>query len=261
MSSPTSIAENAEIREWARARGITVADRGRIGPAVREAFAAAQEGRDPEEPGYRGDGDGGDGIVRPVETMPIPIEGPPVSRETPPVEVVEPKGIAGVRRRLARAATAAGPRKRTSVERVVGGAWGMAARALAVSQANLPTARVLQMQAPVAGAIVDKLVKGTLVDKVMQPLARAGEKADTALALVGPPLIVAVLSRNPQAGPVLLPLLAEALETWCDIAGPEIDRQRKRSEDRKARGFDIEGMIESIFAEGDPGAVPDEQAA
>jgi hypothetical protein len=260
MSSPSSIAENADIRAWARDRGIQISDRGRIGPAIRDAYHDAMDGLDPEEPGYRGDADGQDGIVRPAEVAPIPVEGPVVSRETPPVPVAEPKGIAGVRKRLAKAAAASPTRKRTSVERLVGGVWGMAARAMATSQANLPTARVLNMQAPVAGAIVDKLVKGSVVDRVLQPLARMGDKADTAMALVGPPLIVAALTRNPQMAPLLLPLLSGALETWCDIAGPEIEKQKKRAEERKTRGFDIDKMIEEIFAEVIPSAATAEAA-
>jgi len=40
-SSRPSNAENAKIREWARAKGMTVPERGRIPEKIREAYTAA----------------------------------------------------------------------------------------------------------------------------------------------------------------------------------------------------------------------------
>ena len=273
MSNPKTIRENADIRTWAANRGFELNPTGRIPVAIRRAYENAQNGTDPEEPGYHGpvDVDPGPEPVtdpgpEPAETRPAEIKperrddsetsdpGASVSVLRPPEKkpepVTRPRGIAKIRASLA-GADGKGKRKRTSLARVVGSTWGLAARVMASSPASIPVARVLQLQAPVAGVIVDRLAKDTIVDRVMQPLARMSEKSDTIMALVGPPLLVAAISHNPDNAQFLAPLLRESLTLWIDIAGPELEKMRKREEARKASGIDLDELIEAFFAPGD----------
>src|SRR5262249_21333549 len=73
---------------------------------------------------------------------------------------------------------------RVSVANLISSGWGLAAMALVRNPNAVPIGRVLQMQAPVAGVIVDDMVKGTPVDRLLQPLARAGERGEKAVALI-----------------------------------------------------------------------------
>ena len=118
--------------------------------------------------------------------------------------------------------------KRVSIENVVSSGWAIGAMALARQPQALPVARILDMQAPVAGVIVEDLARGTLLDKVLQPLARGGEKAEKAMALAGPPLLVGMITANPSWAPALRPLLKMAMMSWLQLASPAMDKVQKR---------------------------------
>lgn len=136
---------------------------------------------------------------------------------------------------------------RTSVERLIGRGWEMLSRL--ANPVNPPVARVLAFQAPVAGMLLDEIVKDTVVDTVLQPIVRAEEKMELAFALIGPPLIVGALTVRPEAQPVLIPLLKESLVTWLEVAGDKIEAAKKKDEEFKAKyGDSIDEMINAIFA-------------
>jgi len=240
VSTRAEVARNRDIREWARENGVDIGDRGPIPDPVREAWAA-REG-EPVEPV---DGDGaeqlpaGDGDQG-VRVLPAP----PAVAETLPVP--PPK------RRLwpAKGGAGKGTRRRESLETLVGFAWGGLSSSMARAQ-RYPTARILQLQAPVAGVIVDDLLKGGIVDRMLQPLARAGKSGEAAFALVGPPLIVELLQRHPERRDILLPMLHAALEQYAEIAGPKLAAAKKRAEKRAAElgAGDIAELIQWLFAD------------
>ena len=119
--------------------------------------------------------------------------------------------------------------KRVSIENIVSSGWALGAMALARQPTALPVARVLDWQAPVAGVIVEDVAKGTLLDRVLQPLARGGEKAEKAMALAGPPLLVGIITANPSWAPALRPLLKMSMMSWFQLASPAMDKVQKRA--------------------------------
>jgi hypothetical protein len=122
----------------------------------------------------------------------------------------------------------------------------------------IPVARILDMQAPVAGIIVDDLARGTLLDKVLQPLARGGEKAEKTVALIGPPILVGAMNANPRLFPVLKPMLKMTLMSWMKISGPAMAKVQKRQEafSEEFAGVDLDALIDSLWM-GMPDAGPE----
>lgn len=149
-----------------------------------------------------------------------------------------------VRRGSSKGPKVKGPRQ--SVEKLITTVWNVAARM--VQPVAWPVANVLHVQAPVAGMILEDVVKNTAVDAMLQPLAKIGKGGEVALALLGPPVLVGLLSAKPETAPVAVPLLKEALRAWIDIAGPKMmevaEREKKFKEEY---GSTIDDMIALFF--------------
>ena len=134
------------------------------------------------------------------------------------------------------------PKARVSVDKLIGGLWQVAAQLTA--PINLPVARVLDMQAPVAGMLLEDVVKDTVVDRILQPIARFESGGETAFALMGPPLLVGLLTSKPQLAPILVPVLRQSLMSWIEIAGPKLEAVTKKEEKfHEQYGQRIDDMI------------------
>src|SRR5215468_3634467 len=149
-----------DIRAWAQAQGIELNGRGRLPKSVVEQYEAAHADDEvDEEPLLIVPDDPGP----PAEPAAEPLQ--PVAGERPPVP---PKGggragFLARRERDKAKAKARPPRRlpRVSVANLISSGWGLGAMALARNGNAVPVARVLQMQAPVAGVVVDDMVRGT----------------------------------------------------------------------------------------------------
>lgn len=223
-----------DIREWAERTG-NLPDSGRVTKAVRDAYTAEHESSD-SAPAF-------EDTVMPTASS---ERAPDVSGDS---TVTRARGLlkrAGQKRTQTRRA----PKKthpRVAVDRLIERGWEMMARA--VQPVNLPVARVLHMQAPVAGLILEDEIKGTVIDRVLQPLARTEKRGETALALVGPPVLVGVLTSKPELAPVVIPLLKESLAIWLDIAGPKMEVQAERAKEFQEKyGDQIDAIISMILA-------------
>jgi hypothetical protein len=84
-------------------------------------------------------------------------------------------------------------------EKLIQRGWEFAARVL--QPVNLPVARCLDWQAPTAGALLEEAVRDTVVDRLLQPVARIEDKLEIAGALIGPPVLIFAL-QLPQNQPV-----------------------------------------------------------
>jgi hypothetical protein len=261
------MAELTDIREWARREGRDIGERGRVPKDVIADYEAAQINA-------RADLNGEPDVALPDdpdtgETPPAPPDpgrsrsGAPRSDETRPAP--------GKRKRFwqPKDPPAGGkPKpapKRLPLETWAGRLWkGLA---YVAGAGNTPTSRCLNMQAPVAGIILDDMIKGTAIDRLAQPLARMGEGGKNVAALVGLPLLVAATERQPQLYPYTRPLMAEAATEWVLIAGPAMRKAKQRAEavakelaefefdpesvagmfDRPAENPAIVAMLDAIF--------------
>jgi hypothetical protein len=144
--------------------------------------------------------------------------------------------------------------KRVPVDRFIGRMWevlgGLAGRV------DVPLGRCLQMQAPVAGLILEDVVKGTAADRAIQPLARAEEKAEKVIALAAPPMIVLALEYAAGLPPeqrqlreaILVPMLEESMTLWVKVAGDKLDEQIAREAETAPARQKARELMELIFA-------------
>jgi hypothetical protein len=218
-----------DVREWGKANGFNILDGNPILPkGLREAFVEAH--RDSN------DVDNGDEV-----TVIVPETKPKIPRRSVVDRARELTDKDRLKSKISKL-----KRPRISVDRIVGRGWEMLARI--VQPVNLPIARVLEVQAPVAGLILDSIIKDTLFDKILQPMAQAEEKGEIAFALIGPPLLVGLIQAKPEMQAVLVPALKEALRVWIDVAGPKIEIVKKRdAEFQEHYGQDIDNMIAMFF--------------
>lgn len=137
-------------------------------------------------------------------------------------------------------------RPRTSVEGFISAAWNIGARML--QPVAWPVSNVLALQSPIAGKILEDVVKDTVADTVLQPFARVFKGGDTAFALLGPPILVGVACARPDSQKIIEPLLREALKSWLTVAGPKmIEKAKEEKAFQEEYGETIDGMIEAIF--------------
>ena len=230
-----------DIRNWLRENrpDIKVGQRGRLSPAAKDAYDEAH-----------GVSDGNfltdmlNDEVTTVKEMTEPVfETDEVAPQPPKKKGLFSFGDPDKPR---------GERKRVSTSKIVSGVWaGMGA--LLLNPQLAPVARTLQVQAPVAGEIAEDMIKGTPVDKLLQPLARVGEKGEEAFALIGPPAISMAICMQPDLYPMLEPVMVEALKSWVLIAGPKIRKAQQKEaklveELGEDYGSSIREMLQFIFA-------------
>lgn len=196
--------------------------------------------------------------------------------ETPPEEVTAPSlqdeaerspEVAPVPEKKAwwqKAAPRAKPKpvhRRTPIDTVMAGAWRGLAFMASQNPQTIPVGRCLALQAPAAGMVLDDVLKGTMLDKMVQPLARTSKSGETVWALLGPPLLTGLITSKPELYPVLRPMLREAVGSWVLLAGPKM----RKAEERKQKllselGGDMEtidAMIDALFAAPEGMEVPD----
>src|SRR5215831_209712 len=119
--------------------------------------------------------------------------------------------------------------KRISVAPLISEAWlfmGGAAQRI-----DVPLGRCLQMQSPVAGEIMEDIVRGTAGDRFLQPFARAEDKAKAVAALLLPPALVVALEqaqlldedRRRQREAILYPMLIQSMMLWERVAAGKME--------------------------------------
>lgn len=280
-----------DIRAWAAANGIAVPERGPLAGNIRRRYdkhLAAVAAPDPgdDDPWAEGPGEPGDDGFTAADEPPEdraaaaaaaaaraasadPPAGPPAGRgRAKGSGRPRPPAGPGWRDRLRRPGPAAGKpqgrprppkparpaRPRVPLDSLI--SKGYSALAKAAGQFNVPLSRVMSMQAPLAGSVLDEAWQETIIDKLLQPVARAEAKGEATVAIIGPPLCVVALQAQPGMAAVILPLLRQSLAMWIRISGPMAVQAAKQEAAWEAEyGPEIDAMISLMFA-GIPGFDP-----
>ena len=263
------MATATDVREFVRAAGHDVGVKGRVPAGAVEAWtddhpddlftapAAANGSGGPDYP---------DGMTE--DDFPTAGAEPPGddadSGETRPRRPRKPAASArgGWRDRLKGGKTRSRAKKpkhpRIPVDDLICSAWRIMAR---VARPVPPVQRVLKIQAPVAGALLEDVVRDTLVDRFMQPLARLQTGGKTAVALAGPPMIVLAITVHCAAAaengrpPSRLfmetaqEMLRESLLIWMDVAGPKFEAAMAREKEFEEKyGKTVDETIAWLFS-------------
>ena len=256
--------DDAEARAILREHGEEVSARGKLSHADRElAESYRQDGPGPDYDAGVSEGD----FETVADAPPEPVaDGQVVAPERRPRRPAKTR--TPLRDRL-KASQGKGKRKarhpRVPVDALISRGWelmgGLAGRI------DPPVGRVLTMQSPVAGLVLEDVVKGTAADRVLQPLARAEERAEKVLALVAPPMLVAAIE-HAQTLPedqmklrmaLLVPMLEESMVLWVRIAGDKVKEMAAREVETgpaRQRAQELVAMIFPQPAAPDPEPVP-----
>ena len=99
------------------------------------------------------------------------------------------------------------PPKLSHARKPLGSALGQGVSLLGVglqmSGRDVPVGRALIFEGPVAGEKLDNILAGTMIDRMLQPLARAGGSAKDLGSILALPIVVGVIERRPNLWPML----------------------------------------------------------
>lgn len=265
------MASDTDMRVVLRENGVDVPQRGKLG----EKHVAAYERimGDSSEPGtgetWDGPDDGGPVAVRgadPYADAPPPAQAIAdfeAQQEVRPSRPKRARAGGGLAARLTgKKDTKPGkPKKdmpRLPVDRLITRGWGTLARFAA--PVSVPLSMTLGLQAPIAGLMLEDTVRGTVVDRFLQPVVRSEERAEKVIALVGPPLIVVAIERaqglpEPQRSiqlAVLAPMLEEALTLWCQLSEGKVQEAAARLQSNEAVRAQVAELTSLIFSPAPP---------
>lgn len=285
------MATATEIRTWARAEGIEVNERGKIGAGVRRAYDDA----------HGGAADTYDNGVTAADFLPGPDPHPhPAEPELE--EEAAPRAVEGQRgaskppaaararqlwgkigRKDTGKNTGTGKAKRKAPARhpripaapVIEHVWSQLAWA---ARPLPPMQKILAAQAPTAGLMLEDTVRDTVLDaRILQPIARAEEKFKAVNALILPPLWTMAISmwggavtREVQGQVVVvtdergIPVWDErtrvlvaglrfSLMSWMEISGRHAEEIKERAETLTRQADEADQLIAWILAPPVPG--------
>jgi hypothetical protein len=263
----------SDIRNWAREHGHDVPGRGNIPNEIREAYDIAH-------PGPNGSGETTHPDY-PDDDFETAFAEPPAEEE----EKFDESAMAEEKPRRPKSSRArsqgnppgrrlfgfsrgktpgsgskAKKKPRVSTEDLLGSLWrGMAKIATPLPPLN----RTLRVQAPVAGMLLEDVVKDTAADTFLQPLARIAEGGKVISALLGPPVIVTALMVHVQQRASMEPpqepnpffvsagteALRSSLMTWAELTEGKILIAAKREADLEKRfGQSVDELIAMLLA-------------
>jgi hypothetical protein len=250
-----------EIRDWAGSTGRPVGTRGRVEAKLRAEYEAIARdlGGPPAAAADLADVD-----AEPVrapkpareETQPRPV---PRSRSRRPRSRFaaflggnQPASSSTSRKKAAGKAD----KPRVSLDKFAGKLWGYVAGGF--EHVNVPVARCMAWQSPYVGLMVEDALKNTLVDRILQPIARSEEKFTTAAAVIAMPFIVAALQapgNQPDTisgaarNQVLTVALKECVEAQLETfgSGEMAARVQEAAAEREAREAQVDKILTMIF--------------
>jgi hypothetical protein len=130
-----------------------------------------------------------------------------------------------------------------------------------VAPLSQPMSRCLQAQAAMAGVIFEDMARGTMADRLLQPMARAEDRLDKGFALAAPPLIVLAIEQTQvavNAGRIdqqqamvrmafLQPILRESLRIGLEVSESYADQMKARIEQDAKWDAQVDDLIGMIF--------------
>lgn len=256
------MANTTDVREWAKTQGIPVGDKGKIRAELHARYEAEHGGPRPEVDF----GDDDDVQVDDADFEPDtePAESPAgdaqqADAEARPRRIRRSKGQAArsFRERVwggegSKAKRPAKKHPRVSLKGFAEDAFLDAAWAF---QAAPPLEKILYLEAPIAGQIVEDTFKGTIVDKALQPAARVDRQFKALEGLTAPLWVAAIMAKgrkddNGNYSPQTVLMfggLRHALLSMSRSVEINFDEQREKAESLRSASGDIDRAIAWLF--------------
>lgn len=122
-------------------------------------------------------------------------------------------------------------KRRASLEPIATFVWGLGIRAMA-GNGYVGTARAMTIESLIVGNLADDNLKGTIVDKALQPVARAAEQGTAFAAVIILPGAVHMIERNPAMAPAMAPVIEMCIDEMLPELAKAIVRAKKKEEQR-----------------------------
>ena len=157
--------------------------------------------------------------------------------------------------------------KRIPVDRLISDVYAMLGRL--IEQVMPPVGRCIAWQAPTAGIVLEDKVRGTLVDRVLQPVARAEDAGRAAVGIFGLPVAVARFQAiqgiaDPQQRAIqeafLVPVIRELIVINIQLAGERMEEVLARQVATEPMYAKADELLMSFFAPPPGQAAPAEPA-
>jgi hypothetical protein len=271
------MATTAEMRAWLRANtGEDIPARGRLDPRWVQMYEDAN-GTEPQWDGATqvlDDADwdlGDDGTPDPDELEPsVPLEperaprtqrAARAERRAQPVTQRSSRFVGKLLGSDTKKKAAAKGKKipRTSLEKLVTRGYSELGKIL--TPLSRPMGNCLQAQAAFAGVVLEDTFRDTIVDRALQPLARAEDKLGKVFALTVPPLACLAIEQttiavnngrlDPQQGMMRLaliqPVLRESLRKGLEVSAQYADQIKERLEQDAQWDAEVDKLLAVIF--------------
>lgn len=270
-----------EMRTWLRDQGEDVPERGRLRPDLVDKYNAAH---DADADWDLADPDTDLADAEDLEpSVPMQPERPPrtartirAERRAQPVtrRATSVLGkLLGEDKKTTAAKKGAKKVPRTSLERLISRGYSEVGKILA--PLSVPMSRCLQAQATFAGIVWEDVVRDTIVDRALQPAARAEEKLDKMFALVATPVAVFAVERTEMARMVgqitpqqamvrqalIMPVLREGLRKTLEISDTYADQIKAKLERDSRFDAEVDAMLAMIFEPPEGAGAPEPEMA
>ena len=170
----------------------------------------------------------------------------------------EPKAEQEPPAKPARIAHTPPQRKQARIALGEGLSWliGIGGTGLQLSGRDPAVGRALAFEAPVAGNKLDALIAGTMIDRLAQPLARAGKMGADLGSVLALPLLVGLIERQPHLYPVLEPVLKPmVVEMYIEVqeAGARAAKRLEAAQKRAGgERIDADAIMRMLFEGAQP---------
>ena len=226
------MANSRQIRAWLREQNYDVPDAGPLSLEYRQLYNDAHS--DPQP----------DVSVRDDAPEYVEEVAPKVSDKDQPV-------LGRVVNRARKATSGARTRGKKVARKSLASVISMGYEWLAVPAASVsvPVSFMMQMQAPVVGEILDGPIAGTIIDKLLQPLATVNEALEPVNAVLTPLVGAFLLDKFPQHADKIMPKMRNGLHQWAKVSGPYYVKQQEEEEVfEKEYGESIDQVLEQLLA-------------
>lgn len=271
------MANTTDVREWMRAEGIEVADKGKIRREFHDRYEAAQRAAGPDlEADLPGEYDLGVTEADFITADEPDSEPEPDTPAGPPAKLPPAEAESNAEERRPRRVATARRTRKTFSERIWGGGGTkparpktahkrMSLRGLAEDifldaawtfQGLPPVEKMLYLQAPMAGVIVDDTIKGTRFDPIAQAAARADQKWKAIESLTAVGWVVAIMMRgrrdetgqySPETKLMFGGLRHALLSMTRAVPDFSFEEQKQKADDLRNASGQIDAMIAYLF--------------
>lgn len=114
---------------------------------------------------------------------------------------------------------------------------------------DVPVGKALIFESPLAGDRLDQAIAGTVLDKLLQPIARAAKTGKDYGGVLALPIVVGLIERRPELFPVLKPIMEPLVMDMALEMAQSAERTRAANE-RAMKDMDpkLRAAAEEIFA-------------